>query len=460
MDSSTKVNSLPQVQHSAFLTNGMLLNKFGQNGVKDNLSTLKKAIWIYFFLLIFEGALRKWVLPGLAAPLLIVRDPIAIWILIAANKKHLFVLNGYVLGFIVISILAIVTAMTVGHGNIFVAVYGARIFLLHFPLIFVIGKVFDREDVIRVGKVILYMAIPMTVLIAFQFYSPQDAWVNRGIGGEGGGGFDGANGFFRPPATFSFIVGTISFYCLFASYLIYFWLNAKVIKKPILIIASVCLLAAVPLTISRSVFFGVAVTLVFALVYISRKPKFLGKVLPIALFVIIALAVLGSMDFFQTATGAFTARFDNANETEGGVQGVLLDRFLGGLLSALNSSSNIPFFGYGIGMGTNAGSMMLSGQVTYLIAEIEWGRLIGEMGAILGLSAIFIRVSLGFTMLKDAYRKMVKEDILPWMLLSFTLLTIVQGQWAQPTILGFSVFAGGLVMASLKNTNQSVLGKG
>ncbi len=39
----------------------------------DNL-ILKKGIWLYFFLLLFEGALRKWVLPSLSAPLLIVRD--------------------------------------------------------------------------------------------------------------------------------------------------------------------------------------------------------------------------------------------------------------------------------------------------------------------------------------------------------------------------------------------------
>jgi hypothetical protein len=29
----------------------------------------------YFWLLIFEGALRKWVVPGLSDPLLLARDP-------------------------------------------------------------------------------------------------------------------------------------------------------------------------------------------------------------------------------------------------------------------------------------------------------------------------------------------------------------------------------------------------
>ncbi len=38
---------------------------------------LKKLFWAYFLLLIFEGALRKWILPQFSAPLLLVRDPIA-----------------------------------------------------------------------------------------------------------------------------------------------------------------------------------------------------------------------------------------------------------------------------------------------------------------------------------------------------------------------------------------------
>ena len=36
---------------------------------------LRRMIWLYFFLLIAEGALRKWALPSLGAPLLVIRDP-------------------------------------------------------------------------------------------------------------------------------------------------------------------------------------------------------------------------------------------------------------------------------------------------------------------------------------------------------------------------------------------------
>ena len=45
---------------------------------------IKRLIWLYLFLLIGEGILRKWVLPGLSEPLLIIRDPLVIGIYLCA----------------------------------------------------------------------------------------------------------------------------------------------------------------------------------------------------------------------------------------------------------------------------------------------------------------------------------------------------------------------------------------
>ena len=123
----------------------------------------KRLIWTYFILLIFEGAIRKWVLPSLATPLLVIRDPLAVWLIILAMKHQLFKPNVYLTGIVIIAIISFFTALFLGHGNLYVALFGARIFLLHFPLIFIIGEVFDRDDVVLMGKVVLWIAIPMAV---------------------------------------------------------------------------------------------------------------------------------------------------------------------------------------------------------------------------------------------------------------------------------------------------------
>ncbi len=416
---------------------------------------LKKGIWAYFLLLIFEGALRKWLLPGLATPLLIIRDPIAIWLVIKCWQRGLLPSSIYLSTMVVIGIISIFTAIFFGHGNLLVALFGARILLFHFPLVFVIGKIFNRDDVIKIGKATLLITIPMTVLIAMQFYSPQSAWVNRGVGGDmAGAGYSGALGFMRPPATFSFTTGTTSFYSFAACFIFYFWFDIQKVNKLILIAATLALFAAIPLSISRTILFQTVVTLIFTVLAVSRKPKYFGKLLVAVIGAIMIIAVLSQTSLFNTATAAFTSRFTDASGSEGGLKGTLSDRFLGGIIGSFAGVADEPFFGYGIGMGTNVGGMLLSGNRAFLIAEDELGRTLGEIGPLLGLIVIFLRFGLTLKIILASYHKLALNDFLPWILLSFGILSLAMGGWAQPTYLGFSIMIGGLMLASL-NSNPN-----
>jgi len=428
------------------------LTKVLKPSLSDPNRVIKQAIWAYFFLLILEGALRKWFLPGLATPILVIRDPVALWLVYIVWKRSLLPANIYIVFMVLIAITGIYTATLIGHGNIWVAIFGARILLIHFPLMFVIGRIFTREDVIKMGKYILWISIPMTFLIALQFYSPQDAWVNRGIGGDmDGAGFDGALGYFRPPGTFSFTTGTTLFYSLASCFVIYYWFNPQNINRLLLISATISLLVAIPLSISRALLFQVGLSLIFAFLSLSKNPKFLAQIILICLIGILSVFILSQISMFQIATGAFTSRFDAASVSEGGLQGTIVNRFLGGLLESVTDFPDLPIFGYGLGMGTNVGSTLLMGDRSFLIAEGEWARIVGEMGIILGLAIIILRISFVINLLKNSFLKLSEEDLLPWILLSYGFLLIMQGQWAQPTSLGFSTLLGGLILASLRN---------
>ncbi len=349
-----------------------------------------------------------------------------------------------------IGILGTFTAIIFGHGNLSIAIYGARILLLHFPLFFVIGKIFSREDVIKMGKVVVFISIPMAILVIVQFYSPQSAWVNRGIGGDmEGAGFGGALGFYRAPATFSFTNGTHNFFGFAACFIFYFWLNHENINRLILIASTVCLILVIPFSISRSLMFHVIVSLTFAILALLKRPKYLAQLLLAISTCIFSLSFLSNSDFLQTAIQAFTYRFEDASSQEGGLEGTLGDRFLGGLISALFESSEQPFFGYGLGIGSNVANKMLSGGRGFLLAEEEWARLIGELGPLLGLGFIILRLRLIGNIGYQCYKKLQQEDVLPWMLLSYGCLMVAQGQTAQPTSLGFCTLIGGLMIASL-----------
>lgn len=427
---------------------------FTSSAGTDPYRILKMGVWAYFFLLLFEGALRKWVLPELSTPLLIVRDPVAIWLLYKALKFGLK-FNGYVIGMWVVSIAAFVTALLVGHGSLIVATYGLRITLLHFPLIFIIGRVFDRRDAVRVGYWLLWIAIGMTLLVAIQFFSPQSAWVNRGLGGDlEGSGFSGAAGYYRVPGTFSFSNGLGFFYGLVGAYLFYFWLEVyrKEVSRWLLVMSTACLLAAIPLSISRTLVFEIGISFIFVLLASGQRPKFLGGLAASLIAGGVLVLILVNFAFFEVAVFALSERFTSASISEGGLEGTILDRALGGLIGAI-TETDVPFWGMGLGMGSNAGAQILSGKRGFLIAEVEWGRLIGEMGLLLGMIAIVIRSFLVASLFRCSWGAVKRHNLLPWLVFSFSAHIILQGQWAQPTALGFAVMSGGLVLAALKSSD-------
>ena len=423
--------------------------------VKDPNHRIKQAIWIYFILLIFEGALRKWILPFLSGPLLLVRDPIALYIIVLAQQRGI-ILESFAKWMIGFGIASFFTAILVGHGSFAIAAFGMRVLVLHFPLIFIIGKVFDKDDVIKIGKATLFIAIPMVILIFLQFYSPQSAFVNRGIGGdEDGAGFSGALGFFRPPGTFSFTNGNSLFFSFVAPFVFYFWLYPKLVNRWLLLGATVALLGSIPLSISRSLFFSIAVTFAFTIIGVARKPEYIKRVLGAAVGIAVLFVVLSNTSAFSTAFEAFNTRFEGANEAEGGVQSVLVDRYLGGLLAAFSLADKIPFFGYGIGIATNFGAPLVFSQHLFL-PEGEWGRIIAEQGYIFGIGVILVRLLFSIDVLKRSYKFLSKGDLLPWILLSYFLISIPQAQWKQPTTLGFSIIIGGLQLAALRNTKKLI----
>lgn len=413
---------------------------------------LRIAIWTYFLLLIFEGAIRKWMFPGFA-PLLLIRDPLALWIIIKARMQSVFSLNTFVFYMALLTILGIYTAIFFGHGNILVALYGARITLLHFPLIFIIGSIFNRADVVKMGKVLLFISVPMVLLTIVQFHSPQSAWVNHGVSGDidSSAGFTGALGFFRPPGTFSFTNGNALFFSLVAAFVFYFWFHTKEINRLLLFAATAALLAAIPYSISRTLFFEVCLSTAFAVFAVFRKPGYAGKILFAVAGIAVLFTILHFTGILQTAIAAFTERFTTANENEGGLKGVLGSRYLSTMFDAVTDSNQLPFFGYGLGMGTSVGGMLLMGKTGLLLAEDEWTRIIKELGLVMGAAVILVRVTLFIKMAIYGYRKLSAGDFLPWMLLSFGIVNIPQGQWAQPTALGFGILIGGLLLASLRN---------
>ncbi len=412
----------------------------------------KRLIFLYVFLLIFEGALRKWFLPFLSAPLVIVRDPVMIAMIFTYLSAGRRLLNFYTLSILALGSISFVLTLGLGHQNLIVDIFGFRTLALHFFFIFIAGNVLTRSDVETIGRYFIYFLPIATILIGLQFYSPQSAWVNRGVGGDlEGAGFSGAMGYARPSGTFSFTNGSTTFYYLAAAFLFYFIGENSRINKIALLVGIAAALAAVPLSISRSYLVGAVICgLFFILVSLRSGRSFRNLGVAVVLSPVIMILLL-NIEAIQTAVNVLVVRFENAARSEGGIDQSISDRFLGGLVRAFTGNDDIPWHGEGLGMGTNVAATIMTGERTFLLGEGEWSRIVGEMGPALGLGVVLIRVILSIHLMIAGALAILRGNSLPFMLASFGCLKVLQGGWSQPTALGFSVVAGGLIIASLND---------
>ena len=423
---------------------------------------IRQLLWLYFWLLIFEGALRKWILPGLSNPLLLVRDPIALvalwwgWPLLSRRPWW-----GWIQPLFLIGLIAFVLAITVGHGDLPTALYGARVLLLQFPLIFLFGAVFDRSDVIRFAWTFLWLSIPMSVLIATQSSLPESHILNVGPGGQGTAVFTGALDRFRPPGTFTFITGVSSFFGLAAASLLLLLYGRPLSLRERLFCAAagIALVVAVPVSISRSLLAGYLTVLAAVAVALVLSRTRLTSLFAGLLAVALAVALATTVPAFQNTSEAFIARWDAAGQNSGADREVVgdvgvatnqvLTRILQGLTTPLANLGDLPVLGYGIGMGTNVGSQRLSGDLTFLVGEVSWEASLGELGVPLGLAFILWRVALALWLFRLAFKAAVGGNRIPFILLGDSLLAVMTAQISQPTSLGFIVLSGGLTLAAL-----------
>src|SRR5688572_33018688 len=172
---------------------------------QKSFTTVKRLIWLYFFLLIFEGTFRKWILPQFSDVLLVVRDPVVLAIYFLAIKARVFPRNNYILALGIIGILSWLVSLVVLEPYlslkplILVTGFGFRSNFLHLPLIFVVGRVLTQEDVLKLGKWVVIGLIPMCVLLAIQFTAAPDSFINRTAGLGESQQITAGGGTIRPP---------------------------------------------------------------------------------------------------------------------------------------------------------------------------------------------------------------------------------------------------------------------
>lgn len=405
---------------------------------------LRFLVWAYLLLLLAEGALRKWVFPGLSTELLIVRDPVAVALCAVALQRGVFPFNGWILGAFGITTLALAASFAFTDLPWTVVLFGWRTFMLHLPVLFIVGAVFDREDVRAVGRLFLWLAPAMAVLVFLQFTTPVDSYWNRSAGGGEAmkSAFDRA----RATATFSFSPGLAAYVGCVTAFLVWGILDRGTFTVRALAVGAAGLLVILALSASRSVILGAAMVAPALALAAVRKPRYIPALAAGALALGGAWLLLGQTEVVDAGMETHRYRFGAAGAHEGST----LARVVSFFIPDMHALTVAPWHGLGLGIGTNAGAALLTGTRGFLVAEGEFERTIFEMGPILGLAMVLLRYGLAVWLLLRSWLALRDDNPLPLLLWGAGVMGLCVGQWGVATNLGFGVLVPGLCLAALR----------
>jgi len=437
----------------------VLVRRPNLDGGKSKMPLLKKLFWLYFLLLIFEGALRKWFLQPLAAPLLLVRDPVALLIVLEAFRTNKWPARwSTITGVLAVMMVSLCVAQMVMMDNPWVAaLYGLRSYLLPFPVAFIMGENLDREDLRKLGVFTLWILLPMTLLEAIQYRSSPDAFVNNGA-------YEGARQIFyvgvhvRASGTFSFVTGSTCFGPFVAAFLFYGLAVEKFAKKWLLWAGLAALVLSIPVVGSRAMVLCigavVACAAVAAMFGVAQSIKAVKVLAPLAaVFVLVSF-----LPIFSQATASLKQRSGASYAAEGGVRQSIESRIFGAMFAGLGEIDLIkPPLGIGMGQGANAIAKLLTGKVQFVAGEGEFDRVVTEMGPYIGIAFMLFRCFLIFWILRQALARAAEHDPLALLLFPMVFLTMFTGVLEQPTDQGFMVTSLGFSLAAIRPSKIAVV---
>jgi hypothetical protein len=413
---------------------------------------LKKLFWAYFLLLIFEGALRKWIFPPLAAPLLLVRDPIALVIIFEAYRENKWPGKwSAITGILAATLLGICVLQLVAGGNPwFAALYGLRSYLLPFPVAFIMGENLSLEDLRKFGFWTVMILLPMTLLEIAQYLAPSGSFLNNGAY-EGGSQITYTGAHVRASGTFSFVTGPAGFTPLAGAFILYGFVNDKLAPKWLLWSATFALLLSVPIIGSRTLVYELAgVVVCAAIAALCGVTQLIGS-LRFAVPLLAVSFLVSLLPIFSEASVSLHARFEQASHSEGSVAQALQGRTVGGIADFLEQTDFLSNpIGVGMGAGAAAISKLTHGEVYFLTGEGEFDRVLTEIGPFPGLLFMTFRLLLAVFVAASGLAQARRHEPLVLLLLPLTFISVFMGVLEQPTSQGFMVVGLAFSLAAIR----------
>lgn len=349
----------------------------------------RRAVKAVLFIVVIEGALRKWVLPQASELIYFLKD----FVLLGAYIRYysLFLLLSKIKirnHFINVLVFCgagwcVFQAFNPSLGSIIIGIWGVKNYLFYIPLIWLMPDLFESEEALyKFLRSHLLLIIPVGLIGFAQFASPASSFINSY-----------APGLESDVATFGFantvrITGTFAYINNYGAYLVscfcllipllsknqsWWWQIASIGEMFLVVVNTFMTGSRTPLVASGLCLIGYVVIMV-----ITRPATTLRLIrwlFPSAVVISIAASV-----FFQQAISKFFQRAGSDREVSG--------RLMFGLLEPFYVLKYKGLDGYGPG-ATHPASTVLRrmlglpwGEFVPVIAESETGKVVLELGLI------------------------------------------------------------------------------
>lgn len=422
----------------------------------------------FVWLLLYDSIFRKWLIPSLTGPIMALKQAVAILIIISAIR-YVRSFSVWEWAFALVGVIVFCTTLVFGHQNLLVDLWGCYPYWFALPVCYILGKLLTEEDMISIGRLLVYTAIINSVFTCIEFTLPVNSFLNS-TGGEINENLIGRSigemsGSFRPSGIFMSTTSASMFSIFGYTFMLYFYFIRTDIIKRWILIAGICttFLGMICAVSRTNVMYIIGMTIYFMLFCADRKTV-TNMLKALGVFALIFSALLFT-PLANKALNNMGNRFDNASQSTvrgknvSTLDGTLMDiynRTVGYNIEAMTNprtldGDKVPFWGYGQGMSTQVGGRLLGIKKNSGFALAEWDglRYICESGLFLGWIIIIIRMGYTLRFIPELFLYRREEKYLslllfPCFFLSFFLLN----SWGTSSILCFAMFMGGLFFAS------------
>lgn len=459
--------------------------KYRKFGVSEKSEAIRRRlvtlVFVIYWVLILEGALRKWVLPDYEQYLFFIKVPLVLILYWMALRHRSWprtiapMAACYLLVALVTMLIPIQFIVgEYGARYLVLVAYGWINYFLYIPLTFLIAEQFEWKDLKRLFRHTVLLAAFAVPIVILQFFSPPDSVINIGFGLANAQQFEGlsaALGYIRPMGFFTSTLGQQQFVAAAAAIVVAGLLQRsrnRLLGSPLLWVGVAAVVAMIAFSQSRGLFLLIGLILVVAIAagFLTGKRRVVisSVVLPIAL--VVAGTVLWPL-LSPTSFEVFSVRWTVAWQSEADVfQYGILGRALWGFYSFLFYLSDTPLSGYLLGLGGNASPQLQWVQMPQ--AAYEWSgygawaeggldRNIIELGPLLGVVFIAFRWWLTIWVGVRAIRATRhSRDPLPLVLFGYVGLILFYGQiTGHGTVNGYAWIFLGLCLAAARNVEPS-----